>query len=164
MKDIFDVCKFGDLTVQSRVIRTGLWESENLENKQLTPEVLKRYEKIASSGVGIITTELISMFPNDGFSPYTHSINSPTFVKDFSEVVHACHMYDTPVFAQVGFIRYGNGDKQNMDANDLTIEDIRSIQSNFIIAAKKISFAGFDGIHNGNYVFIFGCRAKVIPH
>ena len=156
MKDIFDVCKFGDLTVQSRVIRTGLWESENLENKQLTPEVLKRYEKIASSGVGIITTELISMFPNDGFSPYTHSINSPTFVKDFSEVVHACHMYDTPVFAQVGFIRYGNGDKQNMDANDLTIEDIRSIQSNFIIAAKKISFAGFDGIqiNMGNYYFL----------
>ena len=64
MKDLFDVCRFSDLVLQSRIIRTGLWESENQENKQLTPEVLKRYEKIASSGVGIITTELISIYPN----------------------------------------------------------------------------------------------------
>lgn len=156
MKNIFDVCKFGNFTIQSRVIRTGLWESENLKNKQLTPEILKRYEKIASSGVGIITTELISLYPNDGFSPYSHSINSPSFIKDFKEVVHTCHMYDTPVFAQIGFMRYGNGDNQNMTPNDLTLEDIRRIQADTLIAARKISYAGFDGIqiNMGNYYFL----------
>lgn len=156
MKDIFDVCQFGDFTLQSRIIRTGLWESENLENKQLTPEILKRYEKIASSGVGIITTELISIYPNDGFSKYSHSINSPTFINDFKEVVHTCHMYETPVFAQIGFMRYGNGDNQNMAPDELTIEDIRQIQANILIACKKIAFAGFDGVqlNIGNYYFL----------
>lgn len=156
MKDIFDVCEFGDFVLQSRITRTGLWESENLENKQLTPEVLERYEKIASSGVGIITTELISIYPNDGFSPYSHSINSPTFIKDFKEVVHTCHMYDTPVFAQIGFMRYGNGDNQNMAPHDLTLEDIRRIQADLLIGCKKISFAGFDGVqlNIGNYYFL----------
>ncbi|MDO5859170.1 NADH-dependent flavin oxidoreductase [Methanobrevibacter sp.] len=156
MKDLFDVCRFSDLVLQSRIIRTGLWESENQENKQLTPEVLKRYEKIASSGVGIITTELISIYPNDGFSPYSHSINSPTFINDFSEVVHTCHMYDTPVFAQIGFIRYGNGDNQNLAPHELTLEDIRRIQADLLVSCKKISFAGFDGvqINMGNYYFL----------
>ena len=156
MKDIFDFCEFGDLKLNSRIVRTGLWESENLENKQLTKDVLDRYEKIASSGVGIINTEMISIFPNDGFSSYTHSIHSPSFVKDFSEVVHTCHMHDVPVFAQIGFVRYGDGDNQNMDPNELTLEDIRRIQAEILVACKKISFAGFDGIqlNMGNYYFL----------
>ena len=156
MKDIFDVCRFGEFTLQSRIIRTGLWESENLENKQLTPEILKRYEKLASSGVGIVTTELISIYPNDGFSPYSHSINSPTFINDFKEVIHTCHMYDTPIFAQIGFMRYGNLDNQNMRPDELNIEDIRRIQADILISCKKISFAGFDGVqlNIGNYYFL----------
>ena len=156
MKDIFDYCKFGEFKLNSRIIRTGLWESENLPNKQLTPEILNRYEKLASSGVGLITTELISMYPNDGFSPYSHSINSPTFINDFKEVVHTCHVYDTPVFAQIGFMRFGNGDNQNMAPDELTVEDIRKIQADTLISCKKISFAGFDGVqlNAGNYYFL----------
>lgn len=155
MKDLFDVCEFGEFTLQSRIVRTGLWESENLSNKQLTPEILERYEKLASSGVGIINTELISLYPNDGFSPYSHSINSPTFVPDFKEVVHTCHMYDVPVFAQLGFVRYGDADTQDKKVNDLTLEDIRKMQMDLLLAVKRIVFAEFDGIqlNIGNYYY-----------
>ena len=61
MKDIFDKSKLGNLKLQSRIIRTGLWESQT-KNGQLTNEVYRRYENIAKSGVGLITTELISMY------------------------------------------------------------------------------------------------------
>ena len=54
MKDIFDKCKFGDFTLNSRIIRTGLWESQTTKNGGFTPEIYERYEKIASSGVGLI--------------------------------------------------------------------------------------------------------------
>ena len=33
-----------------------------------------------------------------------------------------------------------------MEVNDLTIGDIRKIQADYLVAAKKIAFAGFDGI------------------
>lgn len=33
-----------------------------------------------------------------------------------------------------------------MEVNDLTLEDIRKIQADYLIASKKISFAGFDGV------------------
>ena len=43
-----------------------------------------------------------------------------------------------------------------MEVNDLTLEDIRKIQSDYIIAAKKIAFAGFDGVQLsiGNNYFL----------
>lgn len=64
MKSIFDKCKFGDLILNSRIIRTGLWESQQDDLNA----IYDRYEKIASSGVGLITSELYSIYPNDKFS------------------------------------------------------------------------------------------------
>ena len=76
MKGIFDNTKFGNLDVSSRIIRNGLWESQNDSGKNLTQEVFDRYEKLAKNNVGVITTELISMYSHDRFSDYTHYINS----------------------------------------------------------------------------------------
>ena len=59
MKDIFDRCKLGSLELNSRIIRTGIWESQN-ENNRLTKNIYDRYDNIASSGVGMITSEIIS--------------------------------------------------------------------------------------------------------
>ena len=86
MKNIFDNTKFGKLDVSSRIMRNGLWESQNDSGKNLTQEIFERYEKLAKSNVGIITTELISMYSHDRFSDYTHYINTPSFIKDFKEV------------------------------------------------------------------------------
>ena len=146
MKGIFDNTKFGNLDVSSRIIRNGLWESQNDSGKNLTQEVFDRYEKLAKNNVGVITTELISMYSHDRFSDYTHYINSPLFIKDFKEVTDIAHEHNTPILAQIGFVNCNINGKQMMEVNDLTIEDIRTIQADYVVAAKKIMFAGFDGI------------------
>lgn len=146
MKSIFDNPKFSGFTLHSRIIRTGLWESQNTSQKNLTDEIFKRYETLAKNNVGIITTELISMYTHDRFSDYSHYINQPGFIKEFKEITDTVHEYDVAIFAQIGFINCNVNGKQMMEVNDLTIEDIRKIQSDYIIAAKKIAFAGFDGI------------------
>ena len=46
MKDLFDYCRFGDLRLNSRIVRTGLWESEREKTGNLTPEIYDRYENI----------------------------------------------------------------------------------------------------------------------
>lgn len=145
MKDIFDNCEFGDLKLNSRIIRTGLWESQS-EMGNLSPEIFLRYERMAKNYVGLINTELISLYPHDRFSDYSHSINSPSFIKEFKYLTSITHQQNVPIFAQLGFVNCNVNGKQNIDVNDLTIEDIRQIQSDYIIAAKKISFADFDGI------------------
>ena len=146
MESIFNNIKFGKMNLKSHIIRTGLWESQNESSKNLTPLIYDRYEKLAKNNVGLIITELISMYSHDRFSDYSHYINSPYFVKEFKELTEIVHQYNVPIFAQIGFINCNINGKQMMEVNDLTIDDIRKIQSDYVIAAKKIAFAGFDGI------------------
>ena len=146
MKGIFDNTKFNSLPVSSRIIRTGLWESQNDSSKNLTQEIYDRYEKLAKNNVGVITTELISMYAHDRFSDFTHYINSPNFINDFKEITELSHSYNTPILAQIGFINCNINGKQMVEVNDLRIEDIRAIQADYVVAAKKIMFAGFDGV------------------
>ena len=156
MKDLFDLCEFGDLRLNSHIVRTGLWESENEKSGNLTPEIYNRYENIAASGVGLIITELFSLYPRDAFSKYSHNLNYKQFVKEAKDLTDLVHVYDVPIFAQVGFVQFNKTTEQNMRVEDLSIDDIRKIQTDFIIAAKKIAFAGFDGIQIalGNYYFL----------
>lgn len=146
MKFIFDNTKFGNLDVSSRIIRNGLWESQNDSAKNLTNKIFERYKTLAQNNVGVITTELISMYTHDRFSDYTHYIGSPLFIKDFKEVVEDVHDYNVPILAQIGFVNCNVNGKQMIEVNDLTIEDIRKIQADYVVAAKKIMFAGFDGV------------------
>lgn len=146
MKSIFDNPNFGEFKLNSRIVRTGLWESQDELQKNLSADIFLRYETLAKNNVGLITTELISMYTHDRFSDYTHYINSPNFVREFKKVTSIVNQYNVPIFAQVGFVNCNVNGKQMLEVNDLTIEDIRKIQADYLMAAKKVAFAGFDGI------------------
>ena len=146
MKSIFDNPNFGEFKLNSRIVRTGLWESQDELQKNLSADIFLRYETLAKNNVGLITTELISMYTHDRFSDYTHYINSPNFVREFKEVTSIVNQYNVPIFAQVGFVNCNVNGKQMLEVNDLTIEDIRKIQVDYLMTAKKVAFAGFDGI------------------
>ena len=146
MKSIFDNTKFGSLDVSSRIIRNGLWESQNDSGKNLSQEVFDRYEKLAKNNVGVIVSELISMYSHDRFSDFTDYINASSFIRDFREITSIAHENNTPILAQIGFVNCNVNGKQMMEVNDLTLEDIRTIQADYVVAAKKIKFAGFDGV------------------
>lgn len=156
MKDLFDYCEFANLKLNSRIVRTGLWESEREPSGNLTPEIYDRYENIAASGVGLIITELISLYPRDVFSKYSLTTNYNRFVREAKDLTDLVHVYDVPIFAQLGLTQFNKRTQQNMKIEDLSIEDIRKIQTDFIIAAQKIAYAGFDGIQIalGNYYFL----------
>ena len=155
MKDIFDETQLGNLKLQSRIIRTGLWESQTKKDK-ITPSIYTRYENIAKSGVGLITTELISLYPKNKFNEYAHKIYNHNFIGDFKKITDIVHSYNVPILAQLEFVQFNRDIDMNIPINDLTKEDIRKIQTDLIIAAKKLSFAGFDGIQLalGNNFFL----------
>jgi len=140
MKNIFDKSNFGNLKLNSRIIRTGLWNTEKFN------DLYKRYEKIASSGVGLIITEIMALHTKDKFSEYAFKIDHPNFVGECKQLAKISHKYNVPIFGQVEFVKYNRGIDLDIDINDLTIDDIRKIQTDLIIAAKKLSFADFDGI------------------
>lgn len=146
MKDIFDECQFADLKLNGRIVRTGTWETETEEGGFLSPAIFDRYEKIASSGTGLIVSEIFALDHKDRFAPYSTSLNYRGFIKDYKMITDICHNHDVPVLGQLAFFYYDDGENQKAEANDLTLEGIRKLQAEVIMAAKKFSFAGFDGI------------------
>ena len=142
MKSIFDKCKFGDLILNSRIIRTGLWESQQDDLNA----IYDRYEKIASSGVGLITSELYSIYPNDKFSEHSFKMSNRNFMTVARKLAEICHSYGVAILGQVEFIKFNRGIDLDISVNDLTVEDIRKIQADIISAAQQLQFAGFDGI------------------
>jgi len=152
MKTIFDKCKFGDLELNSRIIRTGLWESQQND----LDAIYNRYEKIASSGVGLVTSELYSIYPKDKFIEHSFKMGSPNFMIMARKVAEITHSYGVPILGQVEFIKYNRGIDLDIGVNDLTMEDIRQIQSDIIEAAQKLQVVGFDGIQLsvGNNFFL----------
>jgi len=118
--------------------------------------IYNRYEKIASSGVGLITSELYSIYPRDKFTEHSFKMDNLNFMTMARKVAEICHSYDVPILGQVEFIKYNRGIDLDISVNDLTIEDIRKIQADIISAAQTLQFAGFDGIQLsvGNNFFL----------
>ena len=140
------------LTLKSRIIRTGLWESQQDDLNS----IYGRYERIASSGVGLVTSELYSIYPKDKFTEHSFKMDNLNFMTMARKVVEICHSFDVPILGQVEFIKYNRGIDLDIPVNDLTIEDIRKIQADLISAAQTLQFAGFDGIQLsvGNNFFL----------
>ncbi len=156
MKDLFDNVELGNLKLNSRIVRTGLWESQREKTGNFTPEIYDRYENLAASGVGLIISEVYSLYPRDVFSKYTATTNYKQFVREARDLTDLVHLYDVPIFAQLGFVQYNKRTEQNMPVDKVSIDDIRKIQTDIIIAAQKFDYAGFDGIQLGlgNYYFL----------
>lgn len=154
--EIFEFCEFGNLKLNSRIVRTGLWESQREKSGNFTPEIYERYENIAASGVGLIITELISLYPRDSFSKYSHTMHYNQFVREAKDLTDLVHIYDVPIFGQLGFVMYNKRTEQNMRVEDISIDDIRKIQTDMVIACQKLDYAGFDGVQLalGNYYFL----------
>ena len=140
MKDIFDTCNFGDLKLKSRIVRTGLWQTQALN------ELYEKYEHISSSGVGLIVSEIISIYPKDRFSEYSIKSSSQNFLMISRRLAQICHANDVPILGQIEFIKYNREIDYDIQVNDLTLDDIRKIQTDIIIAARKLKIAGFDGV------------------
>ena len=146
MEDIFDQCQFGNFNLNSRIVRTGTWETETENGGFLSQSIIDKYEKIAGSGTGLIVSEMFVLDSKDRFAPYSLNINHKSFIKDYKLITDICHSHNVPVLGQLAFFYYDDGVNQKAEANDITVEGIRKLQTEVIMAAKKFSFAGFDGI------------------
>jgi 2,4-dienoyl-CoA reductase-like NADH-dependent reductase (Old Yellow Enzyme family) len=73
-------------------------------------------------------------------------MNYKGFIKDYRMITDIAHRYDVPILGQLAFFYYDDGVNQKVEANEISPEGIRKLQAEVIMAAKKFSFAGFDGI------------------
>ncbi len=146
MKNMFDKCQLGDLKLKSRIIRTGIWETQTVDGGFLTQDVFNRYKNIAKTNVGAIISEMFVLDSRDRFYNFSTHTNYKGFIKDYRELTDLVHSFNVPILGQLSFFFYNDGLNQKVEPNDISIEGIRMLQSEVIMFAKKLSFAGFDGI------------------
>ena len=136
MKDIFDNYQIGDLKLNSRVVRTALWQTQDIE------EVFEKYENIAKSGVGLIITEIISIYPKDKFSEYSFKINSPSFM---IEAKRLNALYNYRIVAVNGLVKCPYAQKNIKNAGP----------QEFVNLIKNSEFVLCNSFHATSFSIIF---------
>ena len=136
----------------------------------VAPENVERYKKLAQGGAGLIIQEATCVNSNGLLSPKQIGIWSDDQIEGLKSIVDAVHKEDCAIFVQIHHAgvtgisenplcpspyEYNNYGK-SVVGREMTIENIKSIQNDFIEAARRAYEAGYDGIE------LHGCHGYLI--
>jgi 2,4-dienoyl-CoA reductase-like NADH-dependent reductase (Old Yellow Enzyme family) len=162
MKYLFDQTSFAGMTLKNRFIRSATYDGLAGEGGHLTPELLKAYENLAKSGVGMIITGTAFVSDYDISWQFEMGISDDSFIKEYQKLTELVHQYGTRIIIQVVFagsqtfpqdsskIPWGPSPVEDLSTKlipkEMTKEEIRIVETAFAAAALRAKKAGFDGI------------------
>lgn len=120
---------------------------------------INHYEKMAQGGSGLIIVEATCVNEKGRLSKDQLGIWDDKYIDGLSKIVEVCHKNDSKVFIQLHHaglrvsksinedtITSSDYDNGKVTARALTIDEIHSIQQDFLDGAIRAEKAGFDGI------------------
>ncbi|MHC1681416.1 MAG: NADH:flavin oxidoreductase [Clostridiaceae bacterium] len=169
MKKLFSEFKIKNLKIKNRIcippMVIGL-----TEDGYVTKENVERYRELAKGGAGLIIQEATCINIDGRLSSKQLGIWEDSQIKGLKEIVDAVHQEDSKIFIQIhhaGVVgisenpicpspyQYKKLDK-TVIGREMTIEDIKSVQKDFIEAARRAYEVGYDGIE------LHGCHGYLI--
>jgi len=136
----------------------------------VVPENVERYKKLAQGGAGLIIQEATCVNNNGLLSEKQIGIWSDDQIEGLKNIVDVVHKEDCAIFVQIHHAgvtgisekplcpspyEYNNYGR-SVVGREMTVEDIKSIQNDFIEAARRAHEAGYDGIE------LHGCHGYLI--
>lgn len=136
----------------------------------VTPENVEHYKKLAKGGAGLIIQEATCINADGLLSSKQLGIWKDEQIEGLKSIVDAVHEEDCPIFVQIhhagvtgisesplcpSAYEYKTPAK-TVIGREMTIEDIKSIQNDFIESARRAYEAGYDGIE------LHGCHGYLI--
>ena len=133
-------------------------------------ENVERYKKLAQGGAGLIIQEATCVNSDGKLSSKQIGIWSDDQIEGLKSIVDVVHEENCPIFIQIhhaGVVgisenpicpsayEYKKTDK-TVVGREMTIEDIKSIQNDYVKAARRAYEAGYDGIE------LHGCHGYLI--
>jgi 2,4-dienoyl-CoA reductase-like NADH-dependent reductase (Old Yellow Enzyme family) len=91
MSILFTPKKIGNIELQNRFVNSATYEGMAKQTGEVTEELIKRYEKLAKGGVGLIITGYMSVHPTGRAYPHQtgiHSDDSMPGLKQLTDRVH----------------------------------------------------------------------------
>lgn len=136
----------------------------------VTPENVERYKKLAQGGAGLIIQEATCVNSDGKLSEHQLGIWADEQIAGLKRIVDVVHEENCPIFIQIhhaGVVGISENPicpsayeykkpTKTVVGREMTIEDIKSIQNDYVKAARRAYEAGYDGIE------LHGCHGYLI--
>jgi len=160
MKKLFEAEKLGSLTLKNRLIRAAIWENMAAASGHPTDRMIAFYEELAAGGAGLIITGYITVKQESGTDRGLSGFYDDSFVPEYQKLTDAVHAKGGRIAAQIvyrGSLAGDDGGKvRGMSAvrhktsgvtpQEMTQDEIRSLEEMFAAAARRAKAAGFDAV------------------
>lgn len=169
MVKLFSEFNIKDVKMKNRICVPPMVIGFNPEGN-VAPENVERYKKLAQGGAGLIIQEATCINIDGRLSAKQLGIWEDSQIEGLKTIVDAVHKENCPIFIQIhhaGVVgisenplcpstyEYKNPNK-TVVGKEMTIEDVKSIQDDYIQAARRAYEAGYDGVE------LHGCHSYLI--
>ncbi|KHD34883.1 NADH-dependent flavin oxidoreductase [Clostridium acetobutylicum] len=169
MKKLFTEINIKNLKIKNRVCIPPMVVPV-AEDGYVTSSNVERYKELAKGGPGLIIQEATCINEDGKLAEKQIGIWSDDQVEGLRKIVDAVHEEGCPIFVQIHhagvvgiaeeplcpspyeFNEYG----RKVVGREMTLEDIKSVQNDYIEAARRAYEAGYDGIE------LHGCHGYLI--
>ena len=163
MSILFTPKKIGNIELPNRFVNSATFESMAKETGEVSDELIKRYERLAKGGVGLIITGLMYVHPSGRGYKYQTAIYHESMIEGLKKLVAAVHQAGGKIAFQL--VHAGRQTTKDMigqaplapssrgrdpvnfvKPKEMTEDEIREIVKAFGAAAQRAVEAGVDGI------------------
>lgn len=164
MNAVFKEAKIAGMTLNNRIIRSATHEGLSDDSGRPTEALIRKYEQLATGGVGAIITGYAGIMPN-GKSPSLNMtmIDANDKIEAFEKMVKRVHALETPIILQIAHCGRQTRSKitgyptvapspirdwmfNEERPHELTENEILEIIRRFAEAVERGKRAGFDGV------------------
>lgn len=156
--------KIGSIKVKNRIVMPSMGTGMGSINGEVTPQMIRYYERRAKGGAGMIIVELACVDSPAGRGSITQlCIDNPKFIPGLNELTDTIHLYGAKTMLQLHHagrqtLPALNGGNQpvapsavacrlmKVEPAEMSVDDIRRIERKFVTAAHFAHKAGFDGV------------------
>ena len=170
MKKVFEPIELRNLKLKNSLVRSATWEGLAKPDGGLPEETYAIHEELAKGGVGGIITGFTSVALNDFYFGGMMRLCDDALIPQYKRLVDLIHKEDCPAIAQLALGAYyrptGDGRFAQVEPDDMTVEEIRLVESQFIDAAVRAQKAGFDGVqlHIAHFFFLSRFVSPAVNH
>ncbi len=162
MKQVFEPCLIGKLTLKNRIIRAATHEGMSHQDGMPTDDLLHLYKNLAAGGAGAIITGYVSVARNGRTFSNMRMFDDDTYIPAYKSINDQLKKFKVPIILQIAHggsrsaskitgqdVISASGRKKN-DYGDVVKEaseaEIRTIIAAFVAAIVRAKAAGFDGV------------------
>ena len=170
MKKVFEPVELNHMRLKNRLVRSATWEGLVRPDGGLPEETYAIYEELAKGGMGGIITGFTSVALNDFYFGGMMRLCDDALIPQYKRLVDLIHKENCPAIAQLALGAYyrpaKDGRFMQAEPDDMTVEEIRRVESQFIDAARRAREAGFDGVqlHVAHFFFLSRFVSPAVNH